>query len=631
MCDFETTVYDGQTYTEVWAAALNLIGSEKVDIFSSIKETFDHIFELAKSQHMIIYFHNLKFDGTFILDYLLRVLKWKQAFIIHNDEIGEEEIEAVHNDKMKNKSFKYLISDMGQWYSMTLKVNNHFIEIRDSLKLLPFSVKQIGKAFDTKHQKTEIEYKGFRFAGCTISEEEKEYIKNDVLIVSEALSKMFKQGHNRLTIASCCMHEYKQEFTKNMFNNLYPNISEISLDPDIYGSSNADEYIRKSYKGGWCYLVKGKENKLFKNGITLDVNSLYPSMLSSESGNKYPIGSPTFWSGDYIPEEVKDKYFFIRIKTRFKIKKGYLPFIQLKNNMLYKPNECLESSDIEYKGKKHDHYYSDGEIKNTRVILTLTHTDFYLFKEHYHLYDFEILDGCYFEQTTGLFDFYITKYKNQKINAKDATEKTLAKLSLNSIYGKFATNINSSFKYAYLKDDDTIGFITVLEHNKKPLYIPVGSACTSYSRNFTIRTAQKNYYGKNKPGFIYADTDSIHCDIPIEKIKGVTLSDKEFCCWKLETNWDKALFVRQKTYVEITGDDYDLKCAGMPERCKQLLIASITGHYNKEEYTPEELDFIKQKHTLKDFKKGLVIPTGKLLPKRVIGGTVLTDTSYEIL
>ena len=36
MADFETTVYDGQTSTEVWAAAMVKIGTEDVVIYHSI-------------------------------------------------------------------------------------------------------------------------------------------------------------------------------------------------------------------------------------------------------------------------------------------------------------------------------------------------------------------------------------------------------------------------------------------------------------------------------------------------------------------------------------------------------------------------------------------------------------------
>ena len=121
-----------------------------------------------------------------------------------------------------------------------------------------------------------------------------------------------------------------------------------------------------------------------------------------------------------------------------------------------------------------------------------------------------------------------------------------------------ASSPNSSFKIAFLGEDNTLHFKTIEEYHKKPGYIPIGSAITSYARDFTIRAAQKNYYGPDKDGFIYADTDSLHINLPIEKIKGVKLSDTEFCHWKLECTWDEAIYVRQKTYIEKIDGEYDI-------------------------------------------------------------------------
>ena len=39
-CDFETTVYEGQVNTEVWASACVELYTEDVKIFGSIDETF---------------------------------------------------------------------------------------------------------------------------------------------------------------------------------------------------------------------------------------------------------------------------------------------------------------------------------------------------------------------------------------------------------------------------------------------------------------------------------------------------------------------------------------------------------------------------------------------------------------
>lgn len=635
--DFETTVYTGQEYTEVWAAAIVDIGTEDVYIFHSMSEFFSYLD--SRRGNLKIYFHNLKFDGNFIVDYMLR-----NGYTVALENIDDDNVKWIDDSEMKENTFKCLISSMGQWYNIIIRQNKRFIEIQDSLKILPFSIKRIGKAFGTKHKKLEMEYEGFRYAGCEITDKEKEYIGNDVLVVKEGIEIMIDEGHTKSTIGSCCLAEFKSGFYKNEYKNLFPNLYEME-----YKGKTAGDYIKKSYRGGWCYLVKGKEGKHY-NGVTLDVNSLYPSMMSSQSGNIYPIGKPTFWEGNYIPEIAKrdDIFYFVRFKCRFKIKENKLPFVQIKNNLLYKSTEMLETSDIYNKkdGKYHSHYIDlDGNTTLAEVELTFTQMDFDLFLDHYSVYNLVILDGCYFETAKGLFDSYMEKYKKIKMVSRGA-KRELAKLFLNNLYGKMASSQDSSFKWPYLKENGILGFHIQKEKDKIPGYIPIGSAITSYARCFTISAAQKNYYGKNKPGFIYADTDSIHCDIPLSDVKGVTINDTEFCCWKCEGEWDIAQFTRQKTYIEHIckedGEDvtpyYSIKCAGMPEKCKTLLNYSLCGtmiNPSEEDKTildkmsEEEKEFVLVKRTLDDFNVGLSVP-GKLLPTRMKGGIVLKPTSYEM-
>lgn len=639
-CDFETTVYEGQVNTEVWAAACVELFTENTQIFHSIKEQFDYFISL--NSHIIAYYHNLKFDGSFWLSYLMVDLGLKQAETHTDNDINSLRFDSISD--MPNNSFNYNISSMGQWYRIVIKIRNKVIEIRDSLKLLPFSIKKIGESFGTKHKKLEMEYEGLRYAGCVISDEEKEYIVNDIMVLKEALEIMFTEGNKKLTIGACCLSQFKQSIGGKTYDKYFPNLYQHHIDKDLYGVDNAGDYIRQSYHGGWCYLVKGKEKKIYTAGTTADVNSLYPSMMSSESGNYYPRGFPTFWHGDYIPDIAltDEKFFFIRFVTKFYIKPGKLPFIQLKNTFMYPLTEMLETSDIYNRedGNFYDEYYDfEGNLVPATVTMTMTQTDYLLFREHYDVKDFKILDGCYFDVTTGIFDPYINKYKQIKMTSKGA-QRELAKLFLNNLYGKMASSPNSNFKVAYLKDDKTIGFYTVIANDKIPGYIPVGSAITSYARNFTIRAAQKNYHGPDKPGFIYADTDSIHCDLLPEDLTGIRISPNDFCAWKLESCWDIAYFVRQKTYIEhVTHEDlqevdrpyYAVKCAGMPEKCKKLFLRSMSGEKPKdtENLTNEEREFLTVQRSLTDFDIGLKVP-GKLLPKRIRGGVLLTPTTYEM-
>ncbi len=95
-----------------------------------------HISESA----LHIYFHNLAFDGTFILDWLLkRGYKWTE-----NPGVG----------------IYFMISRMGKCYSVQLFSKQGFrVEFRDSFKKLPMSIREaIAKAFNLHDQKLEIDY-----------------------------------------------------------------------------------------------------------------------------------------------------------------------------------------------------------------------------------------------------------------------------------------------------------------------------------------------------------------------------------------------------------------------------------------------------------------------------------------
>jgi len=237
------------------------------------------------------------------------------------------------------------------------------------------------------------------------------------------------------------------------------------------------------------------------------------------------------------------------------------------------------------------------------------------------------------------------KYKKIKMNSKGAMRE-LAKLFLNNLYGKMGASNDSSFKVAVINPaTDALSYVTVEEHEKRPGYIPIGAAITSYARDFTIRHAQQNYYGDDKPGFIYADTDSIHCDLNASDLVGINVHPTQFLCWKVESTWNQGYFVRQKTYVEhIIENDlepcepyYNVRCAGMSENCKNLFLKSIDPNFHLEElddserakYSAKEQEFLKVKRTITDFDIGLTVP-GLLKARSIKGGTLLVSQDYRM-
>lgn len=590
-CDFETTVYKGQTYTEVWSAAYARLFHDKVQVLHSLPEFLQDLFDYRVN--VVCWFHNERFDGTFIVNYLL-ANGW----------------EWTTEKRPAKKQFKTLISKQNRWYSITLGTGKSVIEIRDSAKLMPMSLRDMGDAFNTEHRKKEMVYDGYRYAGCNITAQEMEYIINDVLVLKEALEYMISEGHIGLTIGSCAMSKYKSILGKYDYNNLFPDLTEHELDVEKYGYVNAEIYIRKSYKGAFCFLRPDRKGRQY-NGKTFDVNSLYPSVMHSKSGNYYPIGKPHFWVGD-IPEQATlgDRIYFVTFRCRFYIKDGMLPTVQIKGDTHYNPREWLTTSDILYRGKYYKEVYDkNGSVIEAKPTLCMTCIDWELFNEHYDIEELEMLSGCWFYSALGLFDDYIDFWMSRKENATTKGMRTEAKLFLNNLYGKFATSTDSSYREPVLRSDGSIDLVLHEENNKKAGYIAVGSMITSYARYFTITHAQENY-----EIFVYADTDSIH--VTEGEVIGIHEHPTKMLHWKLESEWSSAIFIRQKTYAEFVRKAdgkkvkpyWDIKCAGMPESSKKLFLAT---------------------HPITDFKRGLSVG-GKLMPVRIKGGIILVEKKFTL-
>ena len=313
--DFETATWlENETY--VWAWATCEIGNnENIEIGNNI-ETFIEF--CKKEKNSIFYFHNLKFDGEFII--------W---WAIQN---GFKHVEK--KEEIENNTFTTLISDMGQFYQITLyfeKKNKSYKKVTfiDSLKIIPFSVDVTAKSFNLPISKLKIDYNLPREKGHVLTTEEREYIKNDVLIVAEALEVLFKDNLEKMTIGSNALTDFKKILSKSKFEHLFP-----SLDYEI------DKDLRKSYKGGFTYLNPIYKEKDIENITVLDVNSLYPSVMYEK---KLPFGEPIFFNGKYEEDKVYNLYIQM-ITCSFKIKENKIPTIQIKHNLNYKSNEYLESS-----------------------------------------------------------------------------------------------------------------------------------------------------------------------------------------------------------------------------------------------------------------------------------------------
>ena len=552
-CDFETTT--DPLDCRVWGYGVMEIGNHAN---YHIDNSIEKFMKWAEKQNGDLFFHNLKFDGSFIVNWLLKN--------------GYE-----FSDSGLPKTFNAIISSMGQWYMIDIcygyKGNRKLRTVMyDSLKKLPFSVERIGNAFNLATLKIDVTqefYNRPRPVGHVITGEEYEYIKHDIKVIAEALEIQFKQGLESMTIGSDSLKGYKAIINPKYYDKLFPTFS-LALDSEL----------RLAYRGGFTWLNKKYAGKDVGKGIVFDVNSLYPSVMYNEF---LPYGKPINYYGAYKEDEDYPLY-IQHIQCEFIVKENRIPTIQIKNKaqqLLFKKNEYLESS--------------KGEV----VDLYVTNVDLELIKEHYDLYDLKYLEGWKFRAKKGMFNKYIERWAFVKETNTGALRE-LAKLMLNSLYGKFASNPNVTGKVPYLREDGSNGFYLDEDEYKDPEYTPMGVFITSYARFECISTAQSCF-----DRIIYCDTDSIHLvgtEIP------VSLKDKidktKMGYWDHEATYDNARYVKQKTYILKTGDDLKVTCAGMSDR-------------------------VKKKVTWDNFHIGFR-SFGNLRGKQVSGGMVLNDSEFSL-
>ena len=334
------------------------------------------------------------------------------------------------------------------------------------------------------------------------------------------------------------------------------------------------------------------KNKITGAGLVLDVNSLYPSVMYNDL---LPFGNPLFFEGKYEENSLYPLY-VQKLSCSYELKPGMIPTIQIKNNLRFNPTEYSTSS--------------EGDI----VTLTLTNVDLELFFKHYNVYDLHYHSGWQFKGLKGMFKEYIDYWIGEKIKATKEGNKgkrQIAKLMLNSLYGKFGLNPNVLSKYPEIDENGELVYEFYDPEIRDSVYIPVAAFITSYARKKTIETSQAiktysiNKYGEDK--YVYSDTDSIHTTITdeAELQQFVEIDDVKLGAWKKESEYVKGKYIRAKSYIELSKDG-NLNCtvAGLPK-------------------------YLGDKVTFENFTPGAKYH-GKLIPKHVPGGVILVDVDFTI-
>ena len=263
--DFETTTDTSDC--RVWAWATCTIDERYELTFGTSIDSF--LREMAHTPAREVWFHNLAFDGNFIVDKLMRLgYEWTPAKVPARGQ------------------FATLVSNRGKFYQVQVTFyNGKRVAFKDSLKVYPLSVASIAKVFEFPEQKGEIDYKLMRPKGHALTPEEKDYISRDVLITAKAMKHMFDEKLEKMTAGSNAFNFFKTTCTN--FDRLFP-VCEPTL----------DALMRHGYRGGFTYLMPQHAEKTIGPGISVDYNSMYPSQLIMRP---MPYGTPKVCEGRLQP------------------------------------------------------------------------------------------------------------------------------------------------------------------------------------------------------------------------------------------------------------------------------------------------------------------------------------------
>ena len=448
VADFETTserYYQLHGYTRVWLYAIADSNGNAITHGSSIEQFFSYCRNNLCGK--IIYFHNLKFDGAFLLDYLF--------------SIGYK---ADYKDKPP-KTFSTLIGDMGEFYTIDVRVSaKRTLHFADSLKLLPFKVSYIATSFGLPILKEKIDYDDYTIDASRIS-----YVEHDVRIVAMALAEIKAHGMAKSTTASCAYNAYTGSCDDRFLSYCFP-----TLDIDFLTE------WRKAYRGGRCQVSPLYQGRILTNVLRYDVNSMYPHVMRNCA---LPYGLPVHCSS--LSSLQRLKFGLMHVRIEFMLKKYHMPTL-LKKGGLYSSG---------------DSYYINSEGEEE---LWLSSIDYELLLRHYDILSFVYLDGYGFYTSTKMFTAYIDKWYSRK-KVDKLGKKQVDKFMLNCLYGKFGTDVMKRQKVVYYEEEKVKFKYTDYEESTH-YYLPVAIAVTSYAHKIIDDAIESVGY----ENFVYCDTDSVH-------------------------------------------------------------------------------------------------------------------------
>lgn len=436
-------------------------------------------------------------DNYFFVEWLLNHLKSDVVAYAHNG--GKYDfifiMQYLEHKNLKPYGLKVINGSIAEF---RIEYNKKRYIFRDSYLILPQKLKDLTIDFDVKHKKLEMDY------DIGIKDKMfKDYFRNDILGLYEVLE--LSNLTNHITIGSNAISNFKNIFyTDKMTSNEY----------------GIEQLFRNGYYGGRTEIFK----LIGKNINYYDINSLYPSVMYDF---EYPL--PIENNFKKVDKFNKDKLGIYYIKAGINdLNMPLLPY-RNKGKLLFPIGN--------FKG-----YYYTPEI-NKAIELG---------------YDIKVYNGYEFIKTDFIFKKYVDYYygiKRDSIGSK----KAIAKLMLNSLYGKFGQKrIQENYKFLEDGSLSNLNFRVTkyFDSNTEFIHPEIAAIVTSYARvrlyNLFERAGLEHIY--------YCDTDSIFTDAELNTSNN--LGDI-----KLEDKVKEFRAINPKFYAYISSKDkLKIKCKGFSNK-----------------------------------------------------------------
>lgn len=464
ICDKEH-IYYGRTWQE----------------FIDFCKTLQRYYKLSAEKRLIVYVHNLRYEFQFMRKYF----NWLLVF--------------ATDDRTPIKA----LCDLG-------------IEFRDSYILSGYSLAKLADNL-TEHTIKKLignlDYKLCRTEATELSEQELDYINNDVEILLYYINEQIKMygditkipltntGRVRKFTRNKCLYTDKNHKKSSVgkYTRYRALMEELTLTVDEY------KLCYDAFIGGFTHASTLHSGKLLKNVHSADLTSAYPYVCLSEL---FPMSAPI------KVEFEKEKDFLDLMYSKYELSVFNIKFNGVQSRLTYE-SYLSESKCTNIVGG----IINNGRIFYAETLATnLTNIDFKIMSEVYKWDSIELGD-CYKFHANYLprpiIESIIELYKN-KTQYKDVPDKIVeyfnSKGMLNSTYGMMVTAIIRNL----IQYDDEWGIEKVtLEkaqeqvdiYNKgknRFLYYPWGIFVTAYNR-FNIWQGILEL----KEDYIYSDTDSL--------------------------------------------------------------------------------------------------------------------------